>query len=891
MANKTEWTISTDIYNVVDMVNKLKARFIEDENEDTLSVGIFGFLGDTEAKKIQSAITITGELGNEMFPQRAKLERNIIAHAINSNIIDLNAVPAHILLNIAIRESDLDAYMKDNEFIIDHLCPINIGEYVFHVDYDIVIRRYKRPSSDNWTYVARYDMDEKNILSNVQVAYLDQPYVMNYNNHKYVFFQTVARQMQIEILPDTIMSSSVIDNKSYTFNFTDQLAAFDVYIIENGKTTRLYPYIYGQSIDPEVEDYCWYLFVNSNTIRIGFDQKSYIPGISANIKIVIYTTLGSKGNFTPKILEDEAGIYADFDSERYSFNRISSIITMATNSSGGKDKKTLEELRKLVPKMAMSRGYITTETDLYNFFNSMSDETNRFSLRKKLDNNNNRVWYCFLIVKDEYNNVIPSNTIPIQIDTNNKDYCKECDERRYIIPCGTTFCYDPELEYAKPIDESDIPEKYSDEYFGNLYYYRSIYNIIVNTDPLYCAYYLTIINKDDYFQYTWLNESIDLGFIATNYHIERKLLSEKSDYKIQFNITQSINEEYYLYYKVNEDGEERYVNNMRIVLVIHKETEPYRYIDANIIGYDEGIKQFTCEVTLKTDDTFDILNNIKLLDLYEAGYDTKNNGFFAHNCEAYIYIYSKFDDGEHGKGGKDKLIPKMDEYTLINIYKFASGLTLFENYTDIVNTRIRKKVSANKENINYSITGIPLIGEHYFISEDNVSYLFNTIYDKKEYIDYCLNVLEHTLNIDFKFFNTYGDSKTFFIGDRERTGLGHIDINLRFRLKLENPSNIQTKNDIVDFIKKYIEDLNALDIEDVKDLHVPNLLHDIKEEFGDLIIYIEYMNYNNNRLGINHIEVRPDIEDMHIPKEFINVRNKLTEDGKLEPDIDVEIVI
>ena len=116
---------------------------------------------------------------------------------------------------------------------------------------------------------------------------------------------------------------------------------------------------------------------------------------------------------------------------------------------------------------------------------------------------------------------------------------------------------------------------------------------------------------------------------------------------------------------------------------------------------------------------------------------------------------------------------------------------------------------------------------------------------------------------------------------------------MKFRLKLENPSNVQIKTDIIDYIKSYVEDINALEVSDVKDLHFPNLLHDIKEEFGDTIIYIEYMNYNNNRLGLNHIELRPEveIEGMHLPREFINVRNRLTEDGKLEPDIDVEIVI
>ena len=96
MAKTSDWLPSVDIYNVVESVENLKKKFIEDEDETTLAAGIFGFLTDTEAKKIQTAAIMTGELGNEMFPQRAKLDKNVVTHAIYCNVEDLNAVPAHM---------------------------------------------------------------------------------------------------------------------------------------------------------------------------------------------------------------------------------------------------------------------------------------------------------------------------------------------------------------------------------------------------------------------------------------------------------------------------------------------------------------------------------------------------------------------------------------------------------------------------------------------------------------------------------------------------------------------------------------------------------------------------------------------------------------------------
>ena len=87
---QSEWNISTDIYSIVDTVDKLKAKYVEDENETTLALGIFGFLGDIEAKKIQTSTIMAGELGNEMFPARAKLNKNVLELANKPSILNVN---------------------------------------------------------------------------------------------------------------------------------------------------------------------------------------------------------------------------------------------------------------------------------------------------------------------------------------------------------------------------------------------------------------------------------------------------------------------------------------------------------------------------------------------------------------------------------------------------------------------------------------------------------------------------------------------------------------------------------------------------------------------------------------------------------------------------------
>jgi hypothetical protein len=895
----SDWAVSTDIYGIVNQVDNLKKKYIEDENETTLAVGIFGFLGDTEAKKIQTAIINTGELGNEMFPQRAKLDKNIVTHAVYCNIEGINAAPAAMTINIAVKESDLANYMVNNEFVFDHTCPITAGDYEFHLDYDIVLKRAKRTkvttasdgnstTTEYYVYNAYYDMTNVNNLSTITNPYLKQPYVMNFNNYRYVFMQALVRQCTIETTTDKMITASVIDNKSFTFTFSNQLAGFDVYVTEDGTTTRLTPLLYGEAVDTGVTDYCWYLYMSEDAIRIGFDQNSYLPGLSAEIKVVAYTCLGASGNFDYKSTSDDSGFYVDFTSTYSNNKKVTCYVNCATNSTDGADKKSTSELKALIPKMAMSRGYITTETDLNGYFNLISQDTNRMKLQKKVDNQLERIWYCYLLAKDSLGNIVPTNTLPIKVALTDS-YVKQSaeDTGRYIIPCGTTFVYDPTLGYATYIDSASIPTKYSTSYFGSKYYYRIIHNIVINVNPLYCSYYNTIINLDSYFEYVYINNDLDVGFIANTNHFERTLLdtTTKDQYRLTFSLAQSVNEDYGLL-KLGTDGTTIATNNMKVILVIYNDGVPYRYTEASIVSFDSTTYISKWKVVLNTDNEFDTSNRIKLTGMYEAGSTNSNYGYFADNCDAYVYILGKFS----GVSYLDEIsgtVPasSLTGYSVINTYKMADGLTLFRNFTKVMNTRIRENTSADLTVTNYDISGIPMVGEHFFMSEANVTDFMDTMTAKKAYIDKCLTVLENNMDIDFKFYNTYGYSNTYNIGDTAKTSLGNIDTTWNFKLMLANNYDSKTKDNIASYIKNYIEDLN-----DTGDLHIPNLLHDIKEEYGSLITYIEYINFNDNALGVNHILLNDVISADTVP-EFINVRNALQSDGTtLVPDINIEIV-
>ena len=871
-----DWKISTDVYEIVDTVNNLKKRYIEDQSSDTLAVGIFGFLGDVESKKIQSSAIMTAHYSNEMFPSRAQLTKNVISHAIFNGITGINAVPAVLTVNIGIKSEDIEYYMRDtNKFVIDCNCPFFIQDYEFHLEYDIILSR-SFTSAGVYAYSAHYDMTEKNRLSSVGEPYLMQPFTVKLNNDYYLIFQTKLRQYTIEETIDKIISNSVIENKTFTFEFDNQLADFDVYITSEGETTRLQPVLEGTdvaSVLDGTDKYCYYTFISENTVRITFDSVSYLPSLNSDILVKAYTTLGEDGNFTYKNSEDgTTSLFFELESEKYNYNKITCYMATVSDSLDGTNKKSKEELQKLIPIMAHSRNSITTEEDLENYLNLISSDKDRIVPRKKVDNNIDRVWYTFYIMKDQNNNIIPTNTINILV--NSVTDMHQIEDGRLILPSGTTLCYDPNDGYAVPIDDADIPTPYTNDYYDGKFYYMLVHDMLLDLDPLYCAYYQTCSTNTNYFIFNWVNETSLMQFVATQSTFKRSLMSMQSEYMLTFTITQSIAADVGLY---NPDTG---VNNMKMILVFFKDDAPYRWKECTMDIFDESTFSSSWTAILDPDPYgFDTKNDIRISNVNVAGSTSENYGYFTPNTKVYLYTLAKFSDGEYGRYDLDTIAPGFTGYTVTNVYEVNNGITFYTNYTKLITTEIEAQL-----NNNFKIKGVPVCGFHYIYDDTNADYFITALNKKKDYIDQCIEKLECPMEIDFKFFNTYGYSLTYSVSSSGFLSVGNIDMVFRFKTSLKSISDIYTRSDITKFVKEYIEN-----IEDIGSLHIPNLITEVTNEFVDRINYFEFLGFNNFGPGTQHIIEQP-VESITTVPEFLSIRNHYDDAMEIVPWIDIEIV-
>ena len=406
----------SDVFELENFTNDLAKKHMDDLSDETLFMSTFGMIADTTAQMMQNAVVVSGELSNEAIPTRAKFDRNVITHALSVGINDINAKPSTMKVIIFFPEKILLENMKDDNIIIDKDIPIFYGDYEFHLDYDMRIYRTFLADGVHYVYSARYIMDKPNPISTIKNPYLPPISVFKLTDlTSFIGIMCTISQIEYREIQTKILTDNLIENKTFTFDFDGQLAAFDLTIVDPRDPdypkylTPVYDGLYDDSIDM----YCYYSFVDSNTIRIKFNKDVYEPVANSQITIRLYTTHGSEGNFTYK---DDVTVTIN-STLRYPYNSLYMLLKQRGDNGAffGEDRATVAQLQKKIPKEALARGSVTNATDLNNYFNQINTENSHLKVFRKRDNQLERLYYTYNIIKDTENNVVPTNTIDVKV--------------------------------------------------------------------------------------------------------------------------------------------------------------------------------------------------------------------------------------------------------------------------------------------------------------------------------------------------------------------------------------------------------------------------------------------------------------------------------------------
>lgn len=846
---------TSDIYNITKFVNDIQKKFIEDETEETLSMGIFGYLNEFNSTAIQNAIINAAEWGNEAIPTRSKFERTILTNAVTYNIEDINAIPGKMQVMIGFIKNEIDEFLDEGKFIFDKNIPIYVEDYEFHLDYDMMIARTKLQDG-GYTYSAKYIMDRINPISEIINPYLPSPFMINIDNSKFMFITLTLRQVELDTQYKKIISNNILENKTFEFKFNDQLASFEILVEEEGKTKYITPIFEGMSPEGD-KDYCFYTYIDANTIRVKFDRKAYEPKLNANITIYIKTTRGTKGNFRYK---DD--IILSLESNRFNYKNLSTLIRPVSDSTMGIDRKSITELKEMIPKEILSKGNIINNKDLENFFN-MIDDNNKIYLFRKRDNQIERMYYAYLIAKNNIDNIVPTNTIHVNV---REDEFDTISDQRYIINPGRPIVLKSGDQFGKLDLKRPLAEEEKESFV-----YASPFIIVVNKNPLSASYYLTTMNRSYNFAYSYINNNSDLQFIAHRLNIYKNYI-EENDYRLTTTILQNININRGLV-DIDDNGN---VTKSKIKPVLIIEQSGYKYYTiGEITGVDLKTYAYDVEFKLKTDNLIDRDNKINILNLSQNGSDNEVNVYCDEKVTMHIAVYvpSEFSVFELDDFIK---IPQLKGYSCTNRYSAMEPINLFYNYSQVMNSIVLLDGKI-RENHLFTIKGVPLVKYSYLNDVDRCNELIEFIQYRKAYIDTALSVLENSFNIDFKFFNTYGPSQTFTIG-HQKEGLDKVNISIKFKIKTVPGYDKNIKTYITRDIKAYMENINNL-----TDCHMSNLTAYIKNKYKSDLEFIEFIGINDYDSTFQYIE-REEMEVIEQVPEFLTINLG----NNVDPDIEIE---
>ena len=858
MNNIEENKLSTDVYDITSFINSIGKKFNEDLDDETLAMGMYGYLQDIMTRITQNSVTMAAEWGNEAVANRSKFEKTILSNAIAYDVQGINATPSKLHVMIGFLETELIEKMGDKNYIIlDKDMPYMIEDNEFHLDYDLYISRTKLENNE-YVYSARYILGNPNPISDIVNPYLSLPVKMQISYNDFIFINCVLHQVTMSTQETTLTSDVFIDNKTFEFEFEDQLAYFYVDITEKNKTTTLTPVFNG--MPPSMPLYCYYSYLDASNIRVKLDRASYEPRSSAKVNITTYTTLGSKGNF--KYVGED--IQLTLKSDKYEYDGLMCLLRTVGDACDGIDRKSVEDLKLLIPKERLSRGTINNNKDLENFFYNM--DNTRLYFYKKRTNQFERLYYAFMIMQDENDNIVPTNTL--DIDLYDDDVDNILDNRLVINP-GKKFIYDEKSERCHIVkDESEITDK--------SFIYTSPFTIVINTFPyLTMSYYSTNIEKSTHFEYKYINQDCPLQFICDYMKLERHYLKNEDDYVITINLLQNIIEDFGIIEVDKETGKIINTDNVKIMLLIENSDGTKYYVEGTIIEFNPSIFSYKVEFRLYNDSAINKDNMFRVNNIYKANDSVKTYAFIQREVNMSVYVYYKHEDHYYGNNNVTYFRDSVAGYSLSNVFKTKVPVEMYHNYSETVRSTI-KMVNIKGEK-HYRIMSSPLIRHSYMEDITRNKNVLKYLRLRKVYIDDAVKVMEDSFTVDLKFFNTYGKSKMFIIGHNDEL-LDRTNLTLNFRVKLKINADENIVKKIRKSIKEYIENINV-----VRSIHMTNLTTEIQKEYSANIEFIEFVGLNDYDATYQYLE-KIDVENRDEIPEFINTNllNDITTDINIE---------
>lgn len=386
--------------------------------------------------------------------------------------------------------------------------------------------------------------------------------------------------------------------------------------------------------------------------------------------------------------------------------------------------------------------------------------------------------------------------------------------------------------------------------------YTNPFLIVYRRQPSMIGMYLTIADQVSTLDFKLQNERTFVQFVSYGFWMKRKLSTDPhySTYEFETRIMPSVNvqDQFIQYF---EDRTKTKENHLRVFVSVMDDTYECCSFEMIPNRIENGIYIFTA--TLTTDDYITSNSKLHLINDDNTIINTgRYNEVYVPICDNVFRIYTLYNQYIEEKPIIDynvyselleptfkSKLEELKDYLVTNVYSTETNKMYFVKPLNLLRNTLTFS-DYTKEGIEVGdclIRALPFLKYDIMQDEEKFSYFLN------EFLTQYLNVdiivkerLRNTTYIDLKFYNTYGKSKNFIIGDQS-TYIDTVNLKIQFDIWLVAGTNfLLAKNELKAAIKDYIENINK---ESGANLYISNLSNYIETEFA----YVDHTRF----LGIN----------------------------------------
>lgn len=838
----------TSLYDIKDYaLNVLAPKYFPEDVVEGYNVGFLGYSLDFMTNTTEDVFNTVPIVINEMYPNLAQMPTSIYNYASLFQVDQLMATPAVMECVLLLPMDSLLQYSGAGEdgtyrkFILDQRTTVHVEEHTFMLDYDILITM--RPYRGDYIITTSYIRDYNNSLSNVQNPYIKyQKY--NYNGTKYIAMLVKMRRCEKYTVDTRIINNDRINSTTINIPFNDQLAGFEVFYRES--TDKKYIQLQKRLINSKAikEPFCYYRLKDESTLELTFTTREnyFKPKFNSELVIDYYTTDGSNGNFD---------MYQGYDvevyrnSEKYESNsRVPVIAIPQSASTTGKDRPDLLDLRDSTADCFATVDSYTTEADLQRHFNSFDITNNtKVTFIKKRDDIFDRLYTAFSLSKDSLGSYYKTNTLQLKIYKDQFDHQFEQSKRLLLKP-SNVFIYNGDS--TKQVVKVDKDEAL-DLQFNNQFIYQNPFLMTVS-DSGVVGYYLTNINDKIPLDYEYVNDSSMVQFICNNVYVYRSSLSGDNTYKFKLYLAATDNDiESPI---IDEAGNE--TGRLKVVLsFMLKNGKEVAYIECKQTEFIEDGLKYTFEGELQTDDYISTTEAIRIYGLKDVakGEDLVQM-IPMTNLKMNVYTFFEYENNNTQHAYTH--LPGFENTTMTN--KYTTEETRVELVTPL--NMLKSHMTWDKDENNktvLTIKDVPLIQWKNIVTDKDLEEFdrfINVLSSQYDYMDEIMSKKVNNYSIDMKFYNTYGRSNNFVVGEeQERLNFVNCILYLKVYPYIRS-EGAQLVNDMKIFIKEYFESIN-MEIND--GIFISNLIQQLENTFPQ-IRYLKFDSMNGYTSEIQSIE-------------------------------------